>query len=217
MNLPTNSLIVGPFGPMSVEPSLVLVCDSKTGSCTRTDDGGVDRLADVGGVVVLLEMIAHRLDQRLAKCGEVRAAHRGVLAVDEGPILLAVMIAVGERDLDVLALEVDDRVERLAAELLGRGDPSGRSRTERLAVEREREPAIEEGVVPQHVLDELRAELEILAEERLVGRELDDACRCARRSSVTRDWLLELALLELDDLRLALADGLGAVVERRAR
>jgi hypothetical protein len=35
-NLPTNSRIDGPFGPMSVEPSLVLVCDSNTGSCTRT-------------------------------------------------------------------------------------------------------------------------------------------------------------------------------------
>ena len=30
---------------------------------------------------------------------------------------------------------------------------------------------------------------------------------------MTRDWLLQLALLELDDLGLALADGLGAVGE----
>ena len=146
------------------------------------DDGGVDRLADVGGVEVLLEMIADRLDERLAERGEVRAAHRGVLAVDEGPVFLAVVVAVGERDLDVLALEVDDRVERLAAEFLGEEILQAVLGLERLAVEREREAAVEEGVVPQHVLDELGAELEVLAEERLVGRELDRACRCARRS-----------------------------------
>ena len=35
-NLPMKSRIGGPPGPMSVEPSLVFVCDSKTGSITRT-------------------------------------------------------------------------------------------------------------------------------------------------------------------------------------
>ncbi|OQB88497.1 MAG: hypothetical protein BWX86_02662 [Verrucomicrobia bacterium ADurb.Bin122] len=35
-NWPTNWRIEGPPGPMSAEPSLVLVCDSKTGSITRT-------------------------------------------------------------------------------------------------------------------------------------------------------------------------------------
>ena len=49
----------------------------------------------------------------------MRAAHRSVLAIHERPVLLAVVIAVRERDLDVVALEVDDRVERLAAEFLG--------------------------------------------------------------------------------------------------
>ncbi len=73
------------------------------------DDGGVDGLTNIRGVVVFLEMIADGGDERLAKCGEVRAAHGGVLAIDEGPVFLAVVVAVGERDLDVLALEMDDR------------------------------------------------------------------------------------------------------------
>lgn len=46
------------------------------------------------------------------------AAHGGVLAVDEGVVFLAVVAGVGERDLDVLALEVDERVERVAGEFL---------------------------------------------------------------------------------------------------
>jgi hypothetical protein len=44
---------------------------------------GVDRLADVGGVEVFLEMIADRFDERLAKAARCVPAHRGVLAVDE--------------------------------------------------------------------------------------------------------------------------------------
>ena len=33
----TNERTEGPFGPISVEPNLVLVCDSKTGSSTLTE------------------------------------------------------------------------------------------------------------------------------------------------------------------------------------
>jgi hypothetical protein len=40
-----------------------------------------------------------------------------VLAVDEAVILLAVAGAVREGDLDVLALDVDDRILRLLGEL----------------------------------------------------------------------------------------------------
>jgi hypothetical protein len=176
------------------------------------DDGGVDRLADVGGVVVLLEVVAEGLDEGLAEGREVRAAHGGVLAVDEGPVFLAVVFAVGDGDLDVLALEVDDRVERLAGEFLGEEVLEAVLRLEGLAVEREREAAVEEGVVPEHVLDELGAELEVGAEELLVGRELDDGAGALVGLGDARLGL-QLALLELDGLGLAVADGLGAVGE----
>jgi len=69
---------------MSVEPSLVLVLRLEDRFLHADDDGGVDRLADVGGVEVLLEMVAQGLDEALAEGGEVGAAHGGVLAVDEG-------------------------------------------------------------------------------------------------------------------------------------
>jgi hypothetical protein len=147
---------------------------------------------------------------------EVRAAHRGVLAVDERVVFLAVVRAVREGDLDVLALEVDDRVERLAAEVLLEQVLQAVLGLERLAVEGEREAAVEEGVVPEHVLDELGAELEVLAEERLVRRELDEV---PLRSSVFATlWsFFSLPLLELDDLGLAVADRLRAVGRARGR
>jgi hypothetical protein len=70
---------------MSVEPSLVLVCDSKTGSCDADDDGGVDGLSGCRRPrSPSYNGCAPCLDDRLAEGGEVGAAHGGVLAVDEG-------------------------------------------------------------------------------------------------------------------------------------
>jgi hypothetical protein len=83
-NLPMNSRIVGPPGPMWFDPSLVLVCDSNTGSITRTRHRGDDGLADVGSVEVLLvEWLRSVSTSASRKAAEVRAAHRRVLAVDE--------------------------------------------------------------------------------------------------------------------------------------
>ena len=136
-----------------------------------------------------------------------------MLAVDEGEVLLAVVGAVGEGDFDVLSLEVDDRVERLAAELLLEQVLQAVLRLEGLAVEREREAAVQEGVVPEHVLDELGPELEVLAEEHLVGGELDEGA-VALVGLGDLVVLLQFALLELDHLGFAFADGLGAEVGR---
>ncbi len=173
-------------------------------------DSSVDGLADVGRVVVLLEVIADSLDQCFAERREVRAAHGGVLAVDERPVFLAVVGAVGERHLDVLALEVDDGVERLARELLGEEVLEAVLRAKGLAVECEGEAAVEEGVVPQHILDELGAVAEVAAEKLFVGRKLDERA-VALGGLGDAVVLLQLAPLEVDGLGLALAEGLRAV------
>ena len=67
-------------------------------------DRRIDRLADVRRVVVLLEEVAYRVGQRLAKRREVRAPPRRVLPVDERNVFLAIVPAVRERHLDVVAL-----------------------------------------------------------------------------------------------------------------
>ena len=137
-------------------------------------DRGVDRLTDVRRVILLFEKIPDRIDECFAKRREVGAAHCRVLAVDEGVIFLAVVRAVSERDLDVFTLQMDDRVERLAAEIFLEQVLEAVFRTEGFSIQGEREPAIEEGVVPKHVLDEFEAELEILPEQSLVRRELHE-------------------------------------------
>ncbi len=65
----------------------------------------------------------------------MRAALRGVLAVDEAVVFLAVVVAVGDGHLDVIALEVDDRVERLAVHLGGQQVQQAVLALELLAVE----------------------------------------------------------------------------------
>ena len=78
---------------------------------------------------------------------------------------------------------------------------------ERPAVEREREAAVEEGILPEEVLDKLGLELEVRAEQLLVGRELDQrAVALGRlRHPVV---LLQFPPGELDDLGLSVAHGL---------
>lgn len=108
---------------------------------------------------------------------------------------------------------MDDWVKRLAAEFLREQILQAVCGFEGLAIQREREASVEERVVPEHVLDELHAEFEVLAEERLVGRELNERAVALVRLRHAR-LRLELSLFKLDDLRLALADRLRAVGER---
>ncbi len=175
-------------------------------------DGGDDGLADIGGVVFLLVEVSDRGDDGFAEGGEVRAAHGGVLAVDEGIVIFAVVPAMRHREFDVVAFEMDDRVERLAGEFFHEEIAEACLGFEGLAVEGEGEAAIEISVVPEHLLDELGAEFKIFAEERFVGRELDDRAVFLGGGG-NAVILLQLALLKLDDLGLPIAHGLGAVLK----
>jgi hypothetical protein len=66
--------------------------------------GGDDAFADVLGVEIFFaKVVAHHFHHRFAEGVEVGAALRGVLAVDERVVLLAVMVAVGHGNFDVFA------------------------------------------------------------------------------------------------------------------
>ena len=134
-------------------------------------DGAHDALAAVGGVVVLLEELLERLGDGLAVGGQVRAAVAGVLAVDKGGDVLAVGVAVAQDDLDVLALEVDGRVERLVAEeVLVDEVQQAVFRLVRGPVEREGEAFLEVGVVLDHRLHVVHV-VGVFAEHHGVGGE----------------------------------------------
>ena len=135
-------------------------------------DGADDALADVLGLVILLEEVLERLGDGLAVGGQVGPAVAGVLAVDEGGDVLAVAVAVGQDDLDVLALDVDERVERRLGHVLGDEVQEAVLALVRNAVQDEGQALLQVGVVLDHGLDELHVE-GIALEHLFVGGEAD--------------------------------------------
>ena len=73
-------------------------------------DGGNEAVAYVGIFEVLVEKLLYSLGYVLLERALVRTALGGVLAVDERVVLLAVLVGVGERYLNVFTLEVYYRV-----------------------------------------------------------------------------------------------------------
>ena len=83
------------------------------------------------------------------------ASQGGVLAVDEGVVGFAVPAAVGDHHFDVLAPQVDGRVERFLGEVVVEQVEQTVLREKGLAVELHRQPRIEVGVAAEHGFHEL--------------------------------------------------------------
>ncbi len=73
-------------------------------------DGRHDAVAYVGVFVVFVVVFLDGLCDMLLEGALMGAALRGVLAVDKAVILLAILIGVGEGNLYILALDMDDGV-----------------------------------------------------------------------------------------------------------
>ncbi len=100
----------------------------------------------------------------------MRAALRRILAVDERIVALAVARAVGDDQLDVLAHQVDRRIERLLGHVLVEQVEQTVLRGVGLPVEPDREAAVQVGVVAHQLLDVLHV-VGVAAEDRLVDAE----------------------------------------------
>ena len=120
--------------------------------------GGADGGADVDCVKILFVEILDGLGEGFAEGGEVGAAHGGMLPVDKGVVVFPVGIVMSEGDLDVLVLEVSDRVKGFAIEFVFKQVAETVLRFKLFAVIKEGESAVEVGVVPEHVLDVVVAE-----------------------------------------------------------
>ena len=116
----------------------------------------------------------------------MRTALRGVLAVDEREIALAVARAVGDGHLDVVARKVDRRIERLLGHVFVEQIQQAVFRNVAVAVEIERQPQVQVRIVAHHLLDVFEV-VGILAEDLLVDAERDEgAVFLARRSPTCR-------------------------------
>ena len=132
------------------------------------------------------------------------AAVAGVLAVDERGDVLAIGIAVAEDYLDVVAFEVDGRIERLFAEVVVDEVQKAVLRAEGNSVEHERKAFLEVGVVLDHRLHIVHVEGEV-SEHLLVWQERNQgAVLLFCRAFVL---LFKLALDETCRMELAIAVG----------
>ena len=135
-------------------------------------DGGHQSVADVAVFVALAREFLDGLGDVLLESALVGAALRGVLAVDEGVVLLAVLVGVGEGDFDVLALHVDDGIDA------GTGHGVVEQVLEPVAAEdaatvvHDGQPGVEVGVVAQHGLHDLVVETVVL-KQAVVGLKPD--------------------------------------------
>jgi chorismate-pyruvate lyase len=101
MKSPTKLRMLCPPGSDLRLPSLVLVWLSNTGSITFTLTAATMPVRTSPASQSFLKKSLH-LGHRLAEGALVRAALRGVLAVHEAVVLLAVVVGVGHRHLDVV-------------------------------------------------------------------------------------------------------------------
>ena len=153
------------------ELDLGLRFEDRVGDLDR--NGGDDRRADVRRVVVLVVELLDGLGDGLAESRLVRTALRGVLAVDEREIALAVARAVGDGYLDVVARKVDRRIERLLGHVFVEQIQQAVFRNVAVAVEIERQPQVQVRIVAHHLLDVFEV-VGILAEDLLVDAERDE-------------------------------------------
>ena len=135
-------------------------------------DGGYNAVADVHILISLAAELLDDLGDVFLEGCLMGASQGGVLSVDKGVVLLSVLVAVGEGYLYVLALQVDDVVERVAGHAVGQQVAQSVAAEDAVAVEENGEAGVEIGVVAEHGFYELLPEGVVL-EKRVVGLEED--------------------------------------------
>ena len=120
--------------------------------------GGYQSVANVGVFEVFVVELLDGACQVLFQGCLVGAPLCGVLPVDEGVVLLAVLVGVGKGNFDVLAFEVYDVVQPLAGHVVLQQVFQPVAREDALAVVHERQSRVQIRVVAKECLHELRLE-----------------------------------------------------------
>ena len=123
-------------------------------------------------ILVLTEEFLDGLGNVLLEGALMSSALRGVLTVDKGIVLLAILVGVGESHLDVLALHVDDVVETVIGHVVGKKILQTVAAQDATTIVHDGKARIEIGVVAKHRLHDVIVEAVVL-EESVVGLEKD--------------------------------------------
>ena len=156
-------------------------------------DRSNDALAAVLGSVVLLEELLESLGDGLTESGQMGSSVTGVLAVYERRDVLAVGVAVGQDDLDVLAHKMDRSIARGLGKIVVHKVQKAVLRLVGDSVEDNGEPFLQVRVVLDHRLHIVHMELE--ASEHCTVRGEHDKC-----TVLFTDLLLPAAVHKLSTL-----------------
>ena len=96
----------------------------------------------------------------------------GVLAVDKRVVFLAVLVGVGEGNLDIFAFEVDDGVEGIVGHPVFQQVLQTVARQDAPAIVHDGQASIQVGIVAEHVFHDVIVK-RILLEQRVVWFEVD--------------------------------------------
>ena len=100
------------------------------------------------------------------------SALRGMLAIDERIIFFAILVGMGEGNLDIIALQMDDGIEGIAGHTVFQQILQTMTRENATTIIHDDQSRIQIGIVAQHVFHNLIVEL-IVVEHRCVGLEID--------------------------------------------
>ena len=123
-------------------------------------------------IFIFAEEFLDGLGNMLLEGALMSSALRGVLTVDKGIVLLAILVGVGESHLDVLALHVDDVVEAVIGHVVGKKILQTVAAQDATTIVHDGKARIEIGVVAKHRLHDVIVEAVVL-EESVVGLEKD--------------------------------------------
>ena len=142
-----------------------------------------DRLLDIDGdsrhhtcsdvaILVFAKELLDGLGNMFLESTLMGATLCGVLSVYERVILLAILVGMGEGNLDIVTLQMDDRIERVVRHTILQQVFESMTTEDATPVIHNGQARIQIGVVTEHVLDNVVLE-PIIPEQRVVGFEID--------------------------------------------
>ena len=142
----------------------------------------------------------------------VGTALRGVLSVHKRVVFLAILVGMGEGNLDILALHMDDGIDGVGGHRVGEQVFQSVAREDAPAIVHDGQSGVQISIVAQHGFHEFIVEF-IVLEQRVVGLK-EDKCAAlvlSRSSGIAHQFAA------LEDSRAHFAVAIGTHLEARAQ
>ena len=123
-------------------------------------------------ILILAVELLDSLGNMLLEGTLMRTSLGGVLTVDEGIILLAILVSMGEGNLDVLALHVDDVVETFVGHIIAQQILQTMAAQDTAAIVHDGESGVQISIVAEHRFHEIIVE-GIVLEQGIIRLEED--------------------------------------------